>query len=309
MILSAGLSPAWQQILRFDSLRIGEVNRAQEAWWCASGKVINVAVAAAALGEQAALISAIGGITGDAIQRELELLRVQAEWIQTDVPTRVCTTLLDAAGVTTELVENMPDVAEAVLEDFVDRFRIYANVADVTVLTGSLPGNAPQGYCGRLLRSIPAKFILDVRGPALEDCLPFNPLLVKPNRQELAATLGTSLESEGALLAGMRTLNDRGAQWAVVSDGARGLWAVSDGVAFRFLAPQVQTVNPIGCGDCLAAGIAMELRHDGDVVTAIRLGMGAAACNAEQLLPARLQFERSVELAEQVEIEEIELPA
>ena len=39
MIVAAGLTPAWQQILRFDALRLGEVNRAVEAHWCASGKV------------------------------------------------------------------------------------------------------------------------------------------------------------------------------------------------------------------------------------------------------------------------------
>ena len=46
MILSAGLTPAWQQILVFDGFRYGEVNRAAEAVWCASGKVFNAGIAA-----------------------------------------------------------------------------------------------------------------------------------------------------------------------------------------------------------------------------------------------------------------------
>ncbi len=47
MIVVAGLSPAWQQILSFDELRWGEVNRARSAHWCASGKVLNVGIALA----------------------------------------------------------------------------------------------------------------------------------------------------------------------------------------------------------------------------------------------------------------------
>jgi len=41
VILVAGLTPAWQQILRFDDFRPGEVNRASEVQWCCSGKVLN----------------------------------------------------------------------------------------------------------------------------------------------------------------------------------------------------------------------------------------------------------------------------
>ena len=46
VILSAGLTPAWQQILVFDAFHPGEVNRAVEAHWCSSGKVLNAGIAA-----------------------------------------------------------------------------------------------------------------------------------------------------------------------------------------------------------------------------------------------------------------------
>ena len=53
------------------------------------------------------------------------------------------------------------------------------------------------------------------------------------------------------------------------------------------LAP-AEVVNPIGCGDCLAAGIAVALSEGADMVDAVRFGMAAAAQNATDLLPARL---------------------
>ena len=45
VILAAGLTPAWQQILVFERFSPGEVNRATQAVWCASGKVLNVGCA------------------------------------------------------------------------------------------------------------------------------------------------------------------------------------------------------------------------------------------------------------------------
>lgn len=304
MILSAGLSPAWQQILRFKSLRLGEVNRAEEAVWCASGKVINVGVAGVSLGSDVTIVSAIGGISGDIIQRELEYLNVRTEWIFSSSATRVCTTLIDASGVTTELVENTPDVDEATVEDFIDRTRVYANVADVTVLTGSLPANAPADVFARVLRGLHEKVILDLRGDVLNHCLPMHPFLVKPNREELAATLKRPLTSDEELISAMRQLNDWGARWVVVSDGPRGVWVTSDEISAHLIPPKVEVVNPIGCGDSLAAGIARGLEQNLDVVESIRLGMGAAANNAEQLLPARLSAERSLALAKLVDVRE-----
>jgi Fructose-1-phosphate kinase and related fructose-6-phosphate kinase (PfkB) len=304
VILSAGLSPAWQQILRFKSLRLGEVNRAEEAVWCASGKVINVGVAGVSLGSDVTIVSAIGGISGDIIQRELEYLNVRTEWIFSSSATRVCTTLIDASGVTTELVENTPDVDEATVEDFIDRTRVYANVADVTVLTGSLPANAPADVFARVLRGLHEKVILDLRGDVLNHCLPMHPFLVKPNREELAATLKRPLTSDEELISAMRQLNDWGARWVVVSDGPRGVWVTSDEISAHLIPPKVEVVNPIGCGDSLAAGIARGLEQNLDVVESIRLGMGAAANNAEQLLPARLSAERSQTLAKLVDVRE-----
>ena len=65
--------------------------------------------------------------------------------------------------------------------------------------------------------------------------------------------------------------------------------------------PKVQAVNPIGCGDCLAAGLALAIARGGDVLEGVRTGMAAAADNVVQLLPARLDAARVTALAGRIE--------
>lgn len=305
MILSAGLSPAWQQILRFETFRPGEVNRTVEAVWCASGKVINVAIAVAALERDITIISPAGGVSGEIIQQEIDALKIRSEWIPTASATRVCTTLLDNSGPATELVEPAANLEAEAIEDFFGRTQIHANVAGVTVLTGSIPANAPADLYARILRNTHKRFILDLRGEPLQHCLPLYPFLIKPNREELQATLGISLATDAELLRAMRGLNDWGVRWVVVSDGPHGVWVTSDEIAVRLIPPAVHVVNSIGSGDALAAGIACGLEHHDDVLAAVKLGMGAAANNVEQLLPARLNPQRTRELAAQVEVQEL----
>ena len=89
MILSAGLTPAWQQILVFDSFRYGEVNRAAEVHWCASGKVFNAGIGVHHLGVESLTLATAGGPPLMQIRAEMESLGVPLEVVETESATRV----------------------------------------------------------------------------------------------------------------------------------------------------------------------------------------------------------------------------
>ena len=158
----------------------------------------------------------------------------------------------------------------------------------MAILTGSLPAGAPPVFFRELLDDTACPAIIDVRGPELLAALERGVFLIKPNREELARTVGREITDDAELHAAMQELNARGAEWVVISDGPRPAWSSSREQIFRLTPPRVEPVNPIGSGDCLAAGLACALVEGSDTLAAIRLGMGAAAFNVGQLLPARL---------------------
>lgn len=311
MILSAGLSPAWQQILTFDAVRIGEVNRATSAWWCASGKVLNVARAVQCLAGEGHTLCTIGGLSGEAIRREFAADGIPATWIETQTSTRVCTTLIDRAQTppqVTELVENALPLTADELAAFEHAWHEQSADADLAVLTGSLPPvddlGRPTALWSRLLADAPPA-ILDIRGPELLAALPHRPLLVKPNREELAATVGRPLDDKSAVVAAMRELNAAGARWVLVTDGARPALLSSSDQRWRLTPPTCEVVNPIGCGDCLAAGIAIALAAGASMVEAVRFGMAASVVNLGQLLPARLSLEHLEQTVQDVTVDRV----
>src|SRR4051794_13104171 len=119
MILAAGLSPAWQQILEFEAVHVGSVNRAVRATWGASGKVLNVARALRKLDAPSQTLCIAGGMSGAAIRSEFTRDGIAAQWIDAGAPTRICTTILDqSTGETTELVENAAPCTAAALAEF-----------------------------------------------------------------------------------------------------------------------------------------------------------------------------------------------
>jgi len=306
-IVAAGLSPAWQSIMEFESLLIGEVNRAAQTWQCASGKVLNVAVAAEHLGSPVRAVTVLGGPPADATAREMAMLGIELVAVPTHGETRTCTTLLErGTGQTTELVENAAAIEPDELAAFVTAFRDAVTDASVVVLSGSLPAGTPVTFYRELLELSSCPVVLDARGPELLEALPLRPLLVKPNREELAKTLGRRLDNETAVFSAMHELHDRGAEWVLITDGSRPALVLGPEGRGRIQPlPVDRVVNPIGCGDCLAAGFAAGLARGLPPSDAMRLGVAAASENCRTLLAGRLEPQAVAQVAQQVVLEPV----
>jgi 1-phosphofructokinase family hexose kinase len=301
MILAAGLTPAYQQILVFDRFNPGEVNRAREVYKCASGKVLNVGLALHHLSAPQMTLALIGGLEGESINRELSELGVRHRWIWSPKTTRTCTTILDrSSGAVTELVENAAPLEAAQLDQFRKAYDEIAGQAQVAVLSGSLPPGTPRTFYRDLIGNSTVRTILDASGQELLDALPLRPFCVKPNREELSKTLGKELTADGDLRAALGEIRRMGAAWVLVSQGSRVLWASGPQNTYKFHPARVAAVNPIGSGDCLAAGMACALHEGMEMIEAIRFGVAAAADNAAMMLPARLDLGRVRALQSQI---------
>jgi 1-phosphofructokinase family hexose kinase len=289
-ILCAGLSPAWQQVMVFRSFRYGEVNRASEVHWLAQGKVINAGIAAHHLGGPSLTLAPLGGPPLASIDRELAELGVARRWVVTKSPTRQCTTILDrATGTMTELIEECRPLAPDELDEFRRVYAEEAAKAAAVVLTGSLPIGTPAAIYRELVERTPCPAVLDFRGEGLLAALDLKPLVVKPNREELAQTVGHSLDDDRQLLDAMRSLNRRGAQWVVTTQGGQPVWVTSASQVFRLhCLPIDKVVNPLGSGDAMAAAIAWAIRDGRSIVEAVQLGIAAAAENLRHLETGRL---------------------
>ena len=121
-------------------------------------------------------------------------------WVATETATRVCTTILDrTTGTITELVENGRPLAPRELDEFHRTYAEAATTAQIVVITGSLPSGTPVSFYRRLVECTPCPVVLDFRGEGLLSVLDRQPYVVKPNREELAGTLGRPITTDDDL--------------------------------------------------------------------------------------------------------------
>jgi 1-phosphofructokinase family hexose kinase len=305
MIVSAGLTPAVSQIMEFASFREGEVNRARAVQWSAAGKSVNVGIALASLDRSTVTIAPVGGHSGELLKAALSRLRVPYRFTNTRTRTRICTTILSRDGTTTELVEEAGPLTRRELDDFKRLWIRCAKRARVVVISGSMPPGTGVNFYHTMIRELDGHAILDVRGPELLAALKARPFIVKPNREELARTIGRTLKTERDVFRAMHELNTQGAQWVVISQGGRAVLVSSLEKRYRFASLKTVVVNPIGAGDYMTAGIAWSISKGRTVPDAVRFGIAAATMKVQHRSPPALTAKALDKLSTRVVVTEL----
>ena len=282
MILVVGLTPALQRTQFFDApIALGDVNRAARTLTTASGKAVNVARIVHRFGVAGALVQPLGGLTGEIHEQLSRGYGIDSAVVAVEAPTRICTTLIAPGGVTELVEEAAPFPAEIVASLFQTIIERLPR-ASVLALCGSLPPECDPEFYSKLIRIAREKNVrclVDAQKLPLKLALAERPWLVKVNRREVADALGLAgVLPEPATLCGL--LRAAGARNAVVTDGSRGAALASEeGGVWEIASPELTSVNPIGSGDAMNAGILVGTAREMSLPEAVRFGAACAAAN------------------------------
>jgi tagatose 6-phosphate kinase len=309
MILCIGTTPAVQRVMFFGKLRLDAVNRSHRTLEGAAGKAINVAKVLKVLGENPLATGFLGGVRGEQIRQVLESKGIDANFVSVAAPTRECVTVIDeSAGSITELVQESAGVTAADYESLRGLIAKRLPECRAIVMSGTLaPGGKPDFYaeCVKSARQAGVLSLVDAQGPPLLAALAAHPGLIKPNRSELAATVGGTLGDEATLIEAMRQVQQRGAERVVVTAGAQPTLALEGERLWRIFPPRITAVNPIGSGDSFTAGLVARLLRGDDLGEAARWGAAAGAANALSPMPGELEVADLDRLAAQVVVERL----
>lgn len=286
MILTVTLNAALDVTYQVGEVDWDGVNRVQTVHRRAGGKGVNVARVLAAFGHEVVATGFAGGLTGRAIESDLDAVRLPHAFVPIAAESR--TTLVVANAPRTALFnEPGPEVTPEELDTFIRNFTKLAARAAAVVISGSLPRGVPADFYATLAALSSAPTIVDADGEPLRHAPKGRPAVIKPNAEELARAVPGGSPEEGA-----QALRAEGAESVVVSMGADGLLAFTPAGSFRARMPYKVEGNPTGAGDSLVAGLVLGLVENDP--WPVRLRRAAALGAAAVAAPVAGDFDRAV---------------
>lgn len=303
-IICCGFSPCVQRIIEFQQLEKGAVNRATRVTIGLGGKGVNTARMVKQLGGEPLLIGFVGGDNGKLLEEMLDAEDVGYRHVMVEGETRICQTLVEEGRPeSTELVEEMPPLTSDNWPHMLKLFHSLELADAVVTISGKLPAGAPVEAYAQLCRwahDAGGRIILDAPGEPLLRALEHEPAMVKINDVELLTTLNTD-----NLQHACRELLRFGAQSVLITRGSHSALYMDNAQSLEIFPPEIIAVNPVGSGDAVTAGMAVDLSRGKDRSAAVITGMACGAANALNLVSGRLKPEDIARLRPDVKVQQV----
>ncbi len=315
----AGLNPAWQQTLVFESFNKNEVNRACQTSQFASGKGINALRSLRCCGGNATLLQFAGGATGKGITGFLNSINAEHITINSHQNTRICTTMIDQSDSSvTELIGAVEPLAPSVVTAMESEIEAMPQ-AEAILISGTCPAGVPESIYQTLLHRHKnyAFTIVDAyKGiePVLADG---NVNMLKINRNELTALSGIDDIKAGVA----KLFSKYDIEIVLITDGPKQTHLFTAKLHMIFTLPTLNVINPIGAGDC-TSGILLNkfaesrikitdyqgklLPHisTASLITICKEALAAASASCLTLTPGEFSQAEASEIAKSITVAE-----
>jgi 1-phosphofructokinase/tagatose 6-phosphate kinase len=194
-------------------------------------------------------------------------------------------------------------------EEVAELKRLFAETLrpdDLVVVSGSVvPGFTPDDLreLAAHVASVGASLAIDIAGQWLEALVQDRPSVLKVNHDELRLAFSIDPEKRGDLL---RFRQRYGIDELIITYGARGAVAFTDGAALRAVPPDIQANFAVGSGDSFFAGYLHARKAGALLADAMRNASACGVANASKYGAALITREEYEGFIDQIRIEEVQ---
>ena len=277
MIYTLTFSPSIDYIIDIDNVKIGDINRSKNDKFLPGGKGINVSVILSKLNRKSIAMGFLGGFSGNFIKDELDKLNIENDFINIDGISRINVKI--EGNKETAINGSSPNISK----DDIDKLIIKLNKLqenDVLIISGNVPDCVSIDVFNNILNDLHKKnveIIVDNKNEILMESLKYQPLLVKPNKEELEETFNVKLDNDEDIIKYAYYLKEQGAKNVIVSLGDKGAILIdNNNNVYKENAKIGKVINTVGAGDALVAGFIDEYLRSNDAFKAFIFGINCS---------------------------------
>lgn len=284
MILTVGMSPCVDVTVRLNKFALGKTNVAEEKIVTYAGKANNVALGVSRLGGAAFVTGFMYNENGSLFEKALDKEGIPFSFIWNPGRVRENYKFIDGKGVLTEVNEEGREVAGEKLRDLLDFVRVQAAKSEAAVISGGAPKGTPASFYKDLVTAAKGAKIVaaDTFGDRLKAALEAGVDLIKPNLDELSATLGGEFSARNEQLAGARALAKAGAKHVLLSLGGEGSILTDGEETYYAEGVRVAVESTVGAGDAMLAAATKSLAEGLPLAEILRRAAAAGTASVTE---------------------------
>ena len=284
MILTVGMSPCVDVTVRLNKFALGKTNAAGEKIVTYAGKANNVALGVSRLGGAAFVTGFMYNENGSLFEKALDKEGIPFSFIWNPGRVRENYKFIDGKGVLTEVNEEGREVAGEKLRDLLDFVRVQAAKSEAAVISGGAPKGTPASFYKDLVTAAKGAKIVaaDTYGDRLKAALEAGVDLIKPNLDELSATLGGEFSARNEQLAGARALAKAGAKHVLLSLGGEGSILTDGEETYYAEGVRVAVESTVGAGDAMLAAATKSLAEGLPLAEILRCAAAAGTASVTE---------------------------
>ena len=290
MTYTLTFNPSLDYLMQVASFKEGKTNRSSNEEVYPGGKGFNVSTILTRLGKDNIALGFVAGFTGNYIEQTLQERGISTKLIHLEEGMSRINVKMKGAS-ETEINGNGPFISTADLDQLFSQLDAL-NEEDILVLAGSIPSSVPSDIYATIMARTQAMCVVDASGKLLVNVLPYQPLLIKPNIDELEELFGP-IKDKHHLIECMSKLQKQGAKNVIVSMGKDGACLLDEKQNF-FYQPAFKgtLVNSVGSGDSMIAGFIKAYTSKEDASTILRF---ACACGSATAFSSDLATKEEIE--------------
>lgn len=282
MIYSITLNPSIDYIIHVDSFTEGNLNRATKEYINVGGKGIMVSKLLTNIGIENTALGFLGGFTGRYIQEWFDEVGIKHDFTRVRENTRINVKL--KSKVESEINGRGSFIGEKEQRKFLSKLENISK-DDTVIISGSSAPGLDIDVVDQIIeicKNKGADFAIDTTGGTLLKAMSKNPLVIKPNIDEIGELFGRKFSSKEEMVPYGRKCLEMGAKFVIVSMGSNGALFFDEDKVYYSPAVKGRLVNSVGAGDSMLAGFVGYLKSGKTPLESfkysIAAGTGTAFC-------------------------------
>ncbi|AKU79611.1 1-phosphofructokinase [Spiroplasma turonicum] len=289
MIYTLTLNPAVDHIILVNkNIELGMTNYYNDDYKVVGGKGINAAIILNNLGANVEAIGILGEENKDIFFNKFNEIKLKNNFYLNKGNTRVNYKIKNLQiRQETELNGLGFNVDNNNIISILNYFKTKLKEKDIVVLTGSTAKGINDdiyNIIGKIVNDKKAILICDCTKDLLLNVLESKPYLIKPNLEEICATLKIDFKenfSDEEIFKLVNMLKELGAQNVLLSMGSKGsIFFSSNGEIYKVGTAKGKLVNSVGAGDSMLAGFVFGLSHDFNIEKVLQYAAASGGATA-----------------------------